>query len=444
MVNEQVGVPAHRRRQSHIDRVDKVHAEHALKFRRQVADLFFPGFYVDQGYPDDVAALVHDGEALVVGIPGQLRVVIVGGLLGVPGAAAEYFFAFPGLQILFPHDPAAQMVAYPGNSGTVGAQVCLAERQFFLVFNGNQRARVRCARHLGFVAVTFGEIINQRFRRPAVSVAQHVQKTCVDAAVDAGEIQEVADGAAAEMQADVIPESMAGEARMFLGEFVEGTVAARLHQVAQLVVQFGAPFFAAVGGQAFGIPAGQVEQHGILHDFLQIGPEQHRIEQYACRTFPDLCTQVVVVAVEINEHLVAHHLGFAGAQLKQFRFADIALFQVAEVTEYQHFDFFSRLVLQHLLDGHKIEFRRLQCRLSHIAGIAVPVGHEIGRFIQHPLVDLTAVLHAVFPERSLGSGLRSQFAGQQDAGPTKQQYLKNTGKAVTWNRCCHSQAFRTE
>ena len=237
-------------------------------------------------------------------------------MLWVTDAPFEYLLAFAGLDILHIHFPFADVVAHPGHAFAIGAQAHLAEGVLAFVFDSDARGGFGVKGVAAFVLVALGEILHHGVGGAAVSAAEHVQKSGVDAAVDAGKVEQVADGAGAKVQADVVPEGVASQPRVVFGQFVKGFVLFRQNQVAEHLVVFSRPGFAAIGAQAVGVPAGQVEQYGILDNFLQVGAKEHGIDEHSGHAFADLAAQVLVVAVEVHKHLVAHHFGFASAELE--------------------------------------------------------------------------------------------------------------------------------
>ena len=413
VVLKKVGEAFNLGRKHHIGRVYKVHAVYPLVFGRQDV-VFFSAFGTGghQGHAGHIASFVQDGEAFVVGVPGQQRVIVIGGLLWVTDALFKYLLAFAGLDILHVHFPFADVVAHPGHAFAVGAQAHLAQGVLAFVFDSDARCGFGIKGVAAFVLVALGEILHHGVGGAAVSATQHVQKSGVDAAVDARKVEQVADGTGAKVQADVVPEGVASQPRVVFGQFIKRFVLFREEEVAEHLVVFGRPGFAAIGTQAVGVPPGQVEEYGILDDFLQVGAEKHGVDEYACHAFADLAAEVLVVAVEVYKHLVAHHFGFAGAELEDVVGADVALFEVAEVAEDQHFKFFGALVFEQLLNGGKIILAGLQGGLCHVAGVAVPIGDEISGFVIEPPVNLSVVLHPVFAEGRLRSGLGHAGLGQ--------------------------------
>ena len=74
------------------------------------------------------------------------------------------------------------------------------------------------------------------------------------------------------------------------------------HAVFQHIIQLRIPGFGGVCDDALFEPCRQAVGNGVLHHFLNIATEQHRVEVYGGNSFTDLSSQVLVVAVKVHEN----------------------------------------------------------------------------------------------------------------------------------------------
>ena len=101
--------------------------------------------------------------------------------------------------------------------------------------------------------------------------------------------------------------------------------------VPQFIIDFRVPGRSAKSDEPFLEPVRQIQQKGILNDFLQTGSEQDGIHVHICYALPYLLTQIQVVTVEIDKHFRSHDLGPAGLTGKCFFESDITLLEIGDV-----------------------------------------------------------------------------------------------------------------
>ena len=101
---------------------------------------------------------------------------------------------------------------------------------------------------------------------------------------------------------------MSRKARIISGEFAEFLVPATEYAIAQLVVEFTVSLLAQIGNESINKPRGQIQQNSVLNDFLQIAPKNHVIDENLSDSFSDLNAQILVIAIEIHEKLIADDL----------------------------------------------------------------------------------------------------------------------------------------
>ncbi len=214
---------------------------------------------------------------------------------------------------------------------------------------------------------------------------------------------------------------MTGEGGIVFREVFVSFVFAAEHQVAQLVVDFHAPLFANVRNEAFFEPNRQIECHGILHNFLQIRAEKHRIHVNRGNTFAHLAAQILVIAVKINEHFIARYFRLSARIHKSFFAADVALLEVGEVGIDDNFDFIVHPVLQNILYLVVVVFRALHHKLPDVATFAVPIGDKILTLVLRAFVIVLVKLHPIFTElylRGLGGDGEGGEGAEQDEDMT--------------------------
>src|SRR5688572_607671 len=139
------------------------------------------------------------------------------------------------------------------------------------------------------------------------------------------------------------------------------------------MIQFGTPFFTYIRYQAVLEPITEVEQYSILNDFLEVVAMQHRVDIDGSDTFPQLSSQIIMVAIEIEENFVFDHSGDATFADKLLLHTEVALFHVGEIEIDDQFYLIIHLVLEDALDIGIVKFCQLDDSMGYFPSLAVPV-----------------------------------------------------------------------
>ena len=105
--------------------------------------------------------------------------------------------------------------------------------------------------------------------------------------------------------------------------------------------------------------------------------------------------QIVVVAGEIDEHLVADDLGLPTQVFKGLLRADVTLFQIGQIGINDDLNLTIHPVFQQTLNFGEILFGQHHHRLPDVARFSVPVGSKVPTLVLRPLVVFLMILHPV-------------------------------------------------
>ncbi len=172
------------------------------------------------------------------------------------------------------------------------------------------------------------------------------------------------------------------------------------------------------------VPVREARLHGILHDFLEIRPEEERVDIYLGNSFPHLPAQFIVVACETHKNFVFKDPeGAAFLRHEKLPQPDVRLLHVGRIRVHDQLDAVVDTVLHHPVDFLEVEFGKFYGGMRHVARLAIPEGEKIVAFIAKPIVEIIVVLHPVFAE-SLFNDLALQSCAK-DGESKNQQYRSN-------------------
>ena len=191
--------------------------------------------------------------------------------------------------------------------------------------------------------------------------------------------------------------------------------------VAYAVVDFRIPGTSYVGDQSVQVPVGQGEQRRVLDTVFHVAAVHDLVGQHPGDAGPDLPVKFLVVAGEVQEHLVAHDPGDAADVVVGGLFglqADVGLLGLAELVVDDELDAAVELVVEQLLDLFEVLVGRAAGEGGQFETAEVVVGVEVLELHERP--EPVVVLDAVLSELhfvavvELGRGLPRKQEEQED------------------------------
>ncbi len=289
----------------------------------------------------------------------------------------------------------SDIIANVGDGFSVGAQSVVADGDIAFVFDVDDTAGWSPPA-FGFAGVPLAEIAFPDIHYMFVGVAQYVEEPTFYAAVDAGEVEEIGDGVLAKIIADIVPERMAGEGGICFGEAVETGEILIQYSIAELIVETGVPAFTGVSHETLFEPVGQIQENGILDNFLEVGAKEHGIQEYGGDAFPNLPAKVGMIPVEVNKNFIADNFCLSTGIGESFFASGVTLLEVGQVNIDNQLKFVVDAVFHEGLNSLVLLFGNLNGRLPDKAPIAIPVRDEMITFVFAPLVKIVMILHAIF------------------------------------------------
>ena len=254
-----------------------------------------------------------------------------------------------------------------------------------------------------FVCFRFHEFLQQILE----FLLGNLQARCVQAFVDAGEIEEIGDIVAAVVVGHKSPEGMSGQFRLTEGELVESAVSAGEEGRLQFVVQCGVPGFGCVCDVSVRQPFWQVEECLVAGEFAQIVTEQQVVDQHPGQPLTYLTAEIGVVAVVVHQHLVVHQFCDPAGVLPVDLHANIRLLHVIETVVDDDVCPTLEAVFHEVFELRQFLFRYLCNDLAQVQATLTEIGIEIPRLIISPVEFL--ILHAILPK---GDGVHLRKGGQ--------------------------------